>query len=184
MDKYQRKFYLKLFFYLIIIGILGYFGFGFVKKTNNQKNEIQLIKQRIAEEKEKFKNLDEVQETYDLIVANKNKIDDALPKTEERGEIIAYLEYLAAKNNCSILDFRFSEVQGKTKKKTKDDFQTLPFSFTITADYQTFLNFLDNLKKFPRILKIDSFLIEKDNKNPNLLKVNLSCQAFYKTENQ
>lgn len=182
VDKYQKKFYIKLIIYLTILGLGLYFViFKLIGEFTQLKNDIKSIKEKIAQEEMETREMPEVEHVYNLISVNKEKINNLLPQDEDRGKLISFVEYACSKNNCTIIDFKFSESQKKSKKK-KEELKTLPFSFTIQATYENFLSFLSEIKNFPRLLKIDSFSIEKDSKDPNILKINLTCQAFYKED--
>lgn len=186
MKNIQKNFFLSLFFYLLVLGVIIWFGiFNLGKSTKNKINQIKKTRSQIEFEKQKSQKLTELEETFNLLLENEEKITEALPFSKNSGKLLAQMEVLAQEEECLLSEFKFSQIDGReetagTNKDVKEGgIEKLPFSFTIEADYSSFLRFLEGLEKFPRIVKIETISVElKEGK----LKVAINAFSYFKAE--
>jgi Tfp pilus assembly protein PilO len=99
---------------------------------------------------------------------NKSTTDTAKPEN-----LIKQLEILASESNVKIIGISSSDViiSGNTDLKNKQIVLTstdlnadeLPFSISITGDYQSLLSYLKKIENLRRPIKIDSIAFNSNN---------------------
>ena len=191
-NKPDLKIYLELVLSLITIVAFSVFAIRPTLLTI-----IQLTKE-IADKEESVINLN--QKIKDLQTANfllQSRTDDlilisqAVPDGPSPDIFIRQIEKIIKDSNLSIINFSISDVVylGENKKTSKSDVSleelakgsdSLPFTISLTGNYQSIYNFLNVMENMRRPVKIDTLAINSNTLDlENKLILNLSGRIPY-----
>ncbi len=191
-NKPDLKIYLELVLSLVTIVAFSVFAIRPTLLTI-----IQLTKE-IADKEESVINLN--QKIKDLQTANfllQSRTDDlilisqAVPDGPSPDIFIRQIEKIIKDSNLSIINFSISDVVylGENKKTSKSDVSleelakgsdSLPFTISLTGNYQSIYNFLNVMENMRRPVKIDTLAINSNTLDlENKLILNLSGRIPY-----
>lgn len=191
-NKPDLKIYLELVLSLITIVAFSVFAIRPTLLTI-----IQLTKE-ISDKEESVINLN--QKIKDLQTANfllQSRTDDlilisqAVPDGPSPDIFIRQIEKIIKDSNLSIINFSISDVVylGENKKTSKSDVSleelakgsdSLPFTISLTGNYQSIYNFLNVMENMRRPVKIDTLAINSNTLDlENKLILNLSGRIPY-----
>lgn len=191
-NKPDLKIYLELVLSLVTIVAFSVFAIRPTLLTI-----IQLTKE-ISDKEESVINLN--QKIKDLQTANfllQSRTDDlilisqAIPDGPSPDIFIRQIEKIIKDSNLSIINFSLSDVVylGENKKTSKSDVSleelakrsdSLPFTISLTGNYQSIYNFLSVMENMRRPVKIDTLAINSNTLDlENKLILNLSGRIPY-----
>lgn len=191
-NKPDLKIYLELVLSLVTIVAFSVFAIRPTLLTI-----IQLTKE-ISDKEESVINLN--QKIKDLQTANfllQSRTDDlilisqAIPDGPSPDIFIRQIEKIIKDSNLSIINFSLSDVVylGENKKTSKSDVSleelakgsdSLPFTISLTGNYQSIYNFLNVMENMRRPVKIDTLAINSNTLDlENKLILNLSGRIPY-----
>lgn len=172
--KPNLKIYLELTLSIFTVIIFSIFA---IKPTIltviELNNEIKAKTSLVDDLNLKLKNL---QTAGQILQTNANDLiylEQALPDTAKPENLIKQLEILASESNVKIIGISSSDViiSGDSDLKNKQIVLTstdlnadeLPFSISITGDYQSLLTYLRKIENLRRPIKIDSIAFNSNN---------------------
>lgn len=84
------------------------------------------------------------------------KINDALPPSPDLGELIYFLQQVAAENGLAVKDLSFSTSSFQSGKISNPGIKDIAFSMSVLATYRSLENFIISLEKSSRIFEVAS----------------------------
>ncbi len=172
--KPNLKIYLELTLSIFTVIIFSVFA---IKPTIltviELNNEIKAKTSLVDDLNLKLKNLQTAGQILQTNVNDLVYLEQALPDTAKPENLIKQLEILASESNVKIIGVSSSDViiSGNTDLKNKQIVLTstdlnadeLPFSISITGDYQSLLSYLKKIENLRRPIKIDSIAFNSNN---------------------
>ncbi len=172
--KPNLKIYLELTLSIFTVIIFSVFA---IKPTIltviELNNEIKAKTSLVDDLNVKLKNLQTAGQILQTNVNDLVYLEQALPDTAKPENLIKQLEILASESNVKIIGISSSDViiSGNTDLKNKQIVLTstdlnadeLPFSISITGDYQSLLSYLKKIENLRRPIKIDSIAFNSNN---------------------
>ena len=152
-------------FTFLVLSLLTAAFFAFFAIKPSLKTIGELVKEikdkRMASEKleEKINALSLAQREYASVQPDLPKIYAVLPKKSDFSLLAKQIEWLAQKNQTTLLNLRFSETSlfGEEQK----ELVPLEFSLNFGGEYKNFKGFLADLEKLDRIVTVETFGFSK-----------------------
>ena len=109
----------------------------------------------VAKLKKKAASLASAQEEYSLNASTIERLDQAIPTDKEVQELISLIEATAADHQLVLDSMSVDEFEYRNNVSLPDTV-TLPVSISMSADYITLRDFLNDVVRLPRFISIDS----------------------------
>ncbi|HEY0907931.1 MAG TPA: type 4a pilus biogenesis protein PilO [Candidatus Paceibacterota bacterium] len=111
--------------------------------------------------------------------ADRDMLAKLLPDNIDNVRLIIDLDEMAKKYSMRIRNFRADSVEQKdTIGKTNDPYGTLTLSFSTTASYATFLNFLKDLEHSLRVIDVTAIEFDASDTN-NLYDYSVTVKTYW-----
>lgn len=145
--------------------------------------EIEAKKEIVTRMDEKIEKLTRAQELYDREISRIKLLQSSIPENPSPIALVRQLEGLSFKHGTAILSSSLSEVDLSANKKVQQQqikgVQTtsqstegeLPFSISITATYSPLFNYLSDIEKMRRPIKLNSLTINSAENEEELILV-------------
>src|SRR3989339_136408 len=138
---------------VIIFAVLLATFFFVVPKYKNLKNLQAELGQKNAEYLSKFEYYAQIKENYDKLQKRKSeikKIDEALPKTADFGQLIYYFQKKTAENGLTLKSL------GLSQSSATGNIKNIIFSLNLSGDYFALENFISSLEASNRLFEISN----------------------------
>lgn len=167
-------------FTFLVLSLLTVAFFGFFAIKPSLKTIGELVKEigdkRMASEKleQKINALSAAQQEYALVQPDLPLVLSVLPKDSDFSQLAKEIEYLASKNNLLLLSLRIQQASlfGGPEKK---ELISLDFDLNLSGDYLSLKNFLANLERLDRLVKIEALSFAKK----EMLSLVITAKAYY-----
>lgn len=164
----SSKTYLSIF--IIFLSCLFLYFFVYEKYQ-----ELSFLKQKLSQKEEELGNtkryIRQLKEAAEKLKKYSNElsiIDTAFPEKLQQPETFYLLQTLCTQSGATLKSFEKITASGDNLPKR---WQT---QITVLADYQTFKNFLSNLEKSARMIKVVKISFEAGEKSEELYNFNLA----------
>lgn len=190
-SKPNLKIYLELILSIVTIIIFSIFAIKPTVLTIVElSKEIESKTATIAELNQKISNL---QKASNLLQTNSEKLqylDQAIPNSSSPETLIKQFEKIALSSNVQIVGMSSSDMVMKgvppAKQKSADvsnvfgDISELPFSITVSGEYQNLSSYLKSIEYLRRPIKIDSIIVNANTtENGKIISLLISGRVPY-----
>ncbi len=190
-SKPNLKIYLELILSIVTIIIFSIFAIKPTVLTIVElSKEIESKTATIAELNQKISNL---QKASNLLQTNSEKLqylDQAIPNSSSPETLIKQFEKIALSSNVQIVGMSSSDIVMKgvppAKQKSADvsnvfgDISELPFSITVSGEYQNLSSYLKSIEYLRRPIKIDSIIVNANTtENGKIISLLISGRVPY-----
>ncbi len=182
---YQKPVVRDFTFLILSLLTVAFFGFFAIRPSLRTIGELikEVKDKRMASEKleQKINLLSIAQREYESIKPDLPAIYAVLPKKSDFSKLVKQLEYLAGKNNSTLLNFRIQKTSlfGEEKK----ELTPLEFTLNISGEYKNLKGFLEDLGKLDRLVKVETLDFQKKKAGKEekeiLLTLRLSAEGYY-----
>lgn len=171
-DNYRKrqdlKAYLEVFLSLATIIIFAVFALRpTLLAIAKLIKEIEVREETIKTMDSKIQNLAKAQDLYSRQKDNIQLLETSIPKNPLPDAFVRQIEGISLEQAVSVTSMSIGETTllGESDQKTADDkelaplpkeVEGMPFSVSVTADYQSLINFLSSVESLRRPVKIDS----------------------------
>lgn len=173
--------------HLFIMLALTFFALSFfgIFAINPTLTTIADLKKQVADNKQadadlttKLANLSNLQQQYNVMAEDLDRIYAAVPKTADVPLLSAQIEGLAKKHKLTVTNFRVGEVQLVSTKKTGKT-NSYVFTMQATGNYNDMLAFSNELANITRLVTIESMEIGRDSKT-NAIVLTIRARQYFK----
>lgn len=118
---------------------------------------------------EKINSLSQIQAQYEIIKPDLPLLVQVLPARADVAGLIQQMEKASSDNQLALSAVQFSDVSltGEGKNKTNNiGAVSVSFQVTEAGDYARILNFLESIKKLPRLISLENVNIDAGTSSP------------------
>jgi len=169
----------KIIFYVSLVGLVVLSYQFMIKPANKTFSEQQA---RIQNKSEKMAEFDKaIKAAYDLNVQLQQLqqavefFESKLPPTSEIYRVLEQVTLIAQKQGLQPRTIR------TLVAKTNSGYVEQPLKMELEGDFNAFYSFLLELEKLPRIMKIRSLDLKKDNLNDGAIVADFTVSVFFQT---
>ena len=148
--------------------------------SNLQK---QLNDSKFAENQleQKINNLSVLQQQYSSLQNDLPVIYDAVPKNPQVANLVAQIQAVAQDSGVSLTTFQTFEVNLSQNPTPGAKYSSFDFSLSADGDYQSMVNFLNELVDIQRIISVDNIAISrKADLESSTLGLSVKGTAYFK----
>jgi Tfp pilus assembly protein PilO len=173
-EKAQRYFFLILTFGASIFFLLFAISptLSTIAKLNKQISDSRFVDQKLNN---KIQSLSSLSQSYNNIQPDLSYATDAVPKGAEVPNFAALVQGAARDTSSSITDISVSKVDLEENVATLSS--SFTFNMTVTGDYNSLKNFINELTKMQRVVTIESMQMSQ---SADSLQAQIIGSAFYK----
>ncbi|WP_239373945.1 type 4a pilus biogenesis protein PilO [Snodgrassella gandavensis] len=157
---------------IVVILVLAYFFVysGLNEQLSQLKHEEEALKQTYTEKSQKAAHLDALKAELDSINSSFHLLLKQLPTQAEIPNLIQELHECATKNGLSMDSLTPSQAQNtySGNKSEQQVIQTLPYSITLTGNYNQISQFMRDVGKLSRIVTLNSIVLKRNDKDNTL----------------
>lgn len=133
------------------------------KKIEDSQNTLELINKKGEDLIKGKENLENMSLTI------RDKINTSVPVSPEIRSIIRTLEQSAVANQATISALKFEPVVFEDKPEGKKELAEVEFSYNIEGEYPVLIKIINDLNAGPRLISIESIVLNKLSEGPSLL---------------
>ncbi len=176
---------------LVVVFFVSFFVIKPLFKDNaEKKKEIELKKENLSILIEKEKRLKELSSKTQEIESDTQIVESALPNHQDKARLYVQFERIASASGVEIKSVAKEQLGDLSMQEGAviiPGVNELTFTIEVNGHYENVKNFLINMHKGLRILKIEKFAFKKneddfDLANLNTIQATISLKTYYKME--
>lgn len=164
---------------VVFILVLGSIYFFMANSFNNQSDELE---QKIKNETEQKKSLEQELSYYNEKLSNKdiNNYYNYLPSIKGIPQLLVGIDNIAYNSNIIILNMNFEENTLNTDAKENDEkASTINIVMTVGGSYLQIRDFIDELYESERLISLKEYQWAIDDSQPNYVIADLYIETYY-----
>jgi len=179
MERKLKQYKLIFLFILFTVLILGVY----ILITEGTRADINLLykqKELLREENQKLEELiraeKDVLKQSEEIKVELNRLQESLPAEAKEDEFMNQIKELLVENKMSL-----KEITPENSLLENEEYQALRYQFKLRGEYKKFLNFLTELEKIDRLVKVNEMFLEDDSEE---LFIKMGMTIYYKRDDK
>lgn len=156
MDPKKKTVLISIIFGLIALTLIGFVIYPLFKGIKETSQELIAVKKELALIQTGTKNVKQIEEIYQSLKTDLEKIDRLLIDPEVPIDLIEFWENLAADLEVSIDISPFSIRDSET-----DPWNSIGFQITLIGSLPNFLKFLEKIEYSPYLIEIQNLTVKK-----------------------
>jgi len=160
---------------LVVVTILLPNLFGVINKNTSIEQE-KINNQSLNEQ---LNSLLVVKDEYNMLNAEYQKFSLQLPSDSDISVFTNEIDDIAEYSNVDIYSIDYSE-KAVSEEEKKMGLVLIEVELAINGSYNDILNFINTVEKIPRIVKIQSFIIQSTEDNYENLNSYIRANLYYK----
>ena len=175
-----------IIFLLAAVGLIIWIAFPLWTEIQKLRGESAEVSQTLAKLKDLQALRDGLLETYKTIPQSKlGMLEELLPQKPDSGRLLVALENITKERGIRLRRIEFSKadsaqaaaLQGQILKKEAERHNSLPYSFTVSATYESFRSLLSALEKNLRVIDVTD--ISFTGGQSSLFEFTLKAKSYY-----
>ncbi len=181
MKKIGAKEKALLKYFLIFAGIAGFSQYFFIQpardKIAQQKAEIQQINDEIQRAYEFLRDLNKIREEAGKMEQQWQYFRNKLPDSKQIPSLLQALATVANQANITYVSINTKPLE-TGEQQGGLSYNRLPIEITMRCRYRNLGEYLANLKKLPRLIKVESLKITRNTEKLPYIDVTLQVYTY------
>lgn len=191
---YQKKevrVYTELILSLLTVAFFSFFAIrptlvtitSLVKEIGDRRMIVQKLQ-------EKINALTLAQNEYTAVYSELPLVEEALPQKPDLSLFVRQLETVTVQNGVTLRTIQFGQVNlrgspTEAKPVEKEGVSEVPFSLSVSGNYQNLKSFLQSLEDLRRLVVVSSFAFKPGEKEEeSLLILSVTGETYYLSQNE